>query len=56
MGLLSTTFCLANVFVALVGTALILIDTRLVLAASAAGCAWAAWKIGLLHRAGPVMS
>jgi DHA1 family tetracycline resistance protein-like MFS transporter len=55
MGLLSTTFCLANVFVALVGTALILIDTRLVLAASAAGCAWAAWRIGLLHRAGPVL-
>ena len=56
MGLLSTTFCLANVFVALVGTALILIDTRLVLAASAAGCAWAAWKIGLLHRTVPLPS
>jgi len=55
MGLLSTTFCLANVSVALVGTALILIDTRLVLAASAAGCAWAAWRIGLLHRTGPVL-
>lgn len=56
MGLLSTTFCLANVSVALIGTALILIDTRLVLAASAAGCAWAAWRIGLLHRSGRALS
>ncbi|QSI77510.1 MFS transporter [Niveibacterium microcysteis] len=53
MGLLSTTFCLANVAVALVGAALILLDTRLVLALSAVACGTAAWRLGGLLRRGP---
>lgn len=54
MGLLSTTFCLANVAVALVGAALIMLDTRLVLALSAVACALAAARLGaLVPRAVP---
>ncbi|GAA5174351.1 tetracycline resistance MFS efflux pump [Niveibacterium umoris] len=52
MGLLSTTFCLANVAVALIGAALILLDTRLVLALSALACGLAAWRLAALRRDG----
>jgi MFS transporter, DHA1 family, tetracycline resistance protein len=43
MGLLSTTFCLANILMALAGSALALIDTRLVLVLGAALAAWSGW-------------
>ncbi|QYF94222.1 MFS transporter [Massilia sp. PAMC28688] len=46
MGLLSTTFCLANILMALAGSVLTLFDTRLVLLLGAILSAWAAW---LLH-------
>lgn len=42
MGLLSTTFCLANIVMALVGGILTLIDTRLVLIVGGLLAAWAA--------------
>jgi hypothetical protein len=42
MGLLSTTFCLANILMAAAGAVLTLIDTRLVLLAGAILTAWAA--------------
>ena len=50
MGLLSTTFCLANILMALVGAVLTLIDTRLILLLGAALSAWAAWQIRHLKR------
>ena len=40
MGLMSTTFCLATILMALVGSALVLVDTRLVLAVGAASSLW----------------
>lgn len=43
MGLLSTTFCLANILMALAGSVLALIDTRLVLVLGAALAAWSGW-------------
>jgi DHA1 family tetracycline resistance protein-like MFS transporter len=45
MGLLSTTFCLANIVMALAGAVLTLIDTRLVLLLGALLAAWAGWRL-----------
>ena len=45
MGLLSTTFCLANILMALAGSVLTLIDTRLVLLLGAVLSAWAGWNL-----------
>jgi hypothetical protein len=42
MGLLSTTFCLANILMAAAGAVLTLVDTRLVLLVGAMLTAWAA--------------
>ena len=55
MGLLSTTFCLANILMALVGSVLTLIDTRLILLLGAALAAWAGWRLQgwRLQMAGP---
>lgn len=51
MGLLSTTFCLANILMAAAGAVLTLIDTRLVLLAGAGLTAWAAWRMRAWSRA-----
>jgi DHA1 family tetracycline resistance protein-like MFS transporter len=45
MGLLSTTFCVANILMALAGAVLTLIDTRLILLLGAALSAWAGWRM-----------
>ena len=45
MGLLSTTFCLANILMALAGSVLTLIDTRLILLLGALLAAWSAWRL-----------
>jgi MFS family permease len=45
MGLLSTIFCLANILMAVMGSVLTLIDTRLILLLGAGLSAWAAWRI-----------
>ncbi|NRR34098.1 MFS transporter [Oxalobacteraceae bacterium] len=45
MGLISTTFCLANILMALAGAVLTLIDTRLILLLGAALSAWSAWRM-----------
>src|SRR5450830_1038230 len=45
MGLLATTFCIANIIVALAGSVLILIDTRLILIVGACSGVWAAWRL-----------
>jgi MFS family permease len=45
MGLLSTTFCLANILMALAGSVLTLIDTRLILLLGAVLSAWSAWRL-----------
>ncbi|WP_426207948.1 MFS transporter [Massilia sp. TWP1-3-3] len=45
MGLLSTTFCLANILMALAGSVLTLVDTRLILLLGAAFTAWSAWRL-----------
>ncbi|MEH6458356.1 MFS transporter [Chitinimonas sp. JJ19] len=45
MGLLATTFCLANILMAMAGAVLTLIDTRLILLLGAASTTWAAWRI-----------
>ena len=44
MGLLSTTFCVANILMALAGAVLTLLDTRLVLALGALLAAWSGWN------------
>lgn len=44
MGLLSTTFCLANILMALAGSVLTLIDTRLILVLGASLAAWSGWQ------------
>lgn len=49
MGLLSTTFCLANILMAIIGSLLTLVDTRLILLLGAVLAAWAAWRIGGWH-------
>jgi hypothetical protein len=43
--LLSTIFCIANIMMALAGSVLTLIDTRLVLLLGAALSAWAGWRL-----------
>ena len=55
MGLLSTTFCLANILMALAGSVLTLIDTHLILWLGAALSTWAAWRLQgwRVHMAGP---
>ena len=45
MGLLSTIFCLANILMAVLGSVLTLIDTRLILLVGAGLSTWAAWRI-----------
>ncbi|MES2299552.1 MAG: MFS transporter [Pseudomonadota bacterium] len=45
MGLISTTFCLANIVMAILGAALTLLDTRLILLLGAALSAYGAWRI-----------
>jgi MFS family permease len=45
MGLLSTTFCLANIVMALAGAVLTVLDTRLVLLLGALLAAWAGWRL-----------
>ena len=45
MGLLSTTFCLANILMAAAGAVLTLVDTRLVLVVGAVLTAWAATRM-----------
>jgi DHA1 family tetracycline resistance protein-like MFS transporter len=45
MGLLSTIFCIANILMALAGSVLTLIDTRLALLRGAALSAWAGWRL-----------
>jgi DHA1 family tetracycline resistance protein-like MFS transporter len=45
MGLLSTIFCLANILMALAGSVLTLVDTRLVLLLGALLSAWAGWRL-----------
>lgn len=45
MGLLSTTFCMANILMALVGSVLTLFDTRLILVLGALLTAWAGWRL-----------
>jgi MFS family permease len=51
MGLISTTFCLANIAMALAGSVLTLLDTRLILLLGAALTTWAAWRIQRWHGA-----
>lgn len=50
MGLLATTFCIANIVVALSGSVLTLIDTRLILVAGALSAAWTAWRMAVWRR------
>lgn len=50
MGLLSTTFCLANILMAAAGAVLTLFDTRLVLLVGAAMTAWAATRMRVWSR------
>ncbi len=45
MGLLSTTFCLANIIMALAGSVLTLFDTRIILVLGALLAAWAGWRL-----------
>ncbi len=49
MGLLSTTFCLANIAMALAGALLTLIDTRFILLLGAVLTAWASRRIHRWH-------
>ena len=58
MGLLSTTFCLANILMALAGSVLTLIDTRLILMLGALLSAWAAWRLRSwrVEMSGPAMT
>jgi MFS family permease len=51
MGLLSTTFCLANILMAAAGAVLTLLDTRLVLLVGAGLTAWAALRMRAWSRA-----
>ena len=58
MGLLSTTFCLANILMALAGSVLTLIDTRLILGLGAVLAAWAGWRLQgwRVQMAGPKLT
>jgi MFS family permease len=51
MGLLSTTFCLANILMAAAGAVLTLLDTRMVLLVGAGLTAWAALRMRAWSRA-----
>jgi DHA1 family tetracycline resistance protein-like MFS transporter len=51
MGLLSTTFCLANILMAAAGAVLTLVDTRLVLVFGAGLTMWAALRMRAWSRA-----
>jgi len=53
MGLLSTTFCLANILMAAAGAVLTLVDTRLVLVLGAVLTAWAATRMRAWSRVPP---
>jgi DHA1 family tetracycline resistance protein-like MFS transporter len=53
MGLLSTTFCLANILMAAAGAVLTLVDTRLVLVLGASMTAWAATRMRAWGRTPP---
>jgi MFS family permease len=56
MGLMSTTFCLATILMALLGSLLVLVDTRLVLAVGAAASIWAGWRLHhWRHELAPVL-
>lgn len=56
MGLMSTTFCLATILMALLGSVLVLVDTRLVLAVGAASSLWAGWRLhGWRRELAPVL-
>ena len=56
MGLLSTTFCMANIMMALAGSVLTLFDTRWILLLGAALAGWSAWRLQgwRVQMAGPV--
>jgi DHA1 family tetracycline resistance protein-like MFS transporter len=58
MGLLSTTFCLANILMALAGSVLTLIDTRLILLLGAVLAAGAGWRLRgwRVRMAGPAQA
>jgi MFS family permease len=57
MGLWSTIFCLSNILMALVGSVLALIDTRLILLLGALLTGWAAWRIlRWAHNVRPAMT
>ena len=45
MGLLSMTFCFANIAMAAIGSLLTLVDTRLILLLGAVLAAWAGWRL-----------
>ena len=45
MGLLSMTFCIANIVMAALGSVLTLVDTRLILGLGALLAAWAGWRL-----------
>jgi len=45
MGLLSMTFCFANILMALIGSVLTLADTRLILILGAVLSVWAGWRL-----------
>jgi DHA1 family tetracycline resistance protein-like MFS transporter len=45
MGLLSMTFCIANIIMASIGSVLTLVDTRLILLLGAVLAAWSAWRL-----------
>jgi len=45
MGLLSMTFCFANIVMAAIGSVLTLVDTRLILLLGAVFAAWAGWRL-----------
>ncbi len=49
MGLLSTTFCLSNIMMAVAGALLTLIDTRLILLLGALLTGWAGWRVRGWH-------
>lgn len=50
MGLLSTTFCIANILMAMAGAVLTLFDTRWVLLLGALLAAWSAWRIAQWNK------
>ena len=53
MGLISTTFSISNIVTAIVGGAVTLVDTRLILVLGGVAMGWTAWAIGVAVRAPP---